>query len=223
MNKIIKILLLCLIIAGVIVVATLGFNVGLKYSSNFQIGINIGQEFETSDIRAITDEIYKGQRVIIQKIELYKDMVQITVKETTEEQIDQLYEKIKEKYNITEENEGEEENSTVNLQVSYNENIRLRRIAKPYVIPLTIATVIILVYLMLFFKKLGMWKVLYKALISIIGTQAVLFSLYAVLRIPINRLTPIISIIVYIATILTITIKFNKEKEEKAKLEKTDK
>ena len=223
MNKIIKILLLCLIIAGVIVVATLGFNVGLKYSSNFQIGINIGQEFETSDIRAITDEIYKGQRVIIQKIELYKDMVQITVKETTEEQIDQLYEKIKEKYNITEENEGEEENSTVNLQVSYNENIRLRSIAKPYVIPLTIATVIILVYLMLFFKKLGMWKVLYKALISIIGTQAVLFSLYAVLRIPINRLTPIISIIVYIATILTITIKFNKEKEEKAKLEKTDK
>ena len=223
MNKIIKILLLCLIIAGVIVVATLGFNVGLKYSSNFQIGINIGQEFETSDIRAITDEIYKGQRVIIQKIELYKDMVQITVKETTEEQIDQLYEKIKENYNITEENEGEEENSTVNLQVSYNENIRLRRIAKPYVIPLTIATVIILVYLMLFFKKLGMWKVLYKALISIIGTQAVLFSLYAVLRIPINRLTPIISIIVYIATILTITIKFNKEKEEKAKLEKTDK
>lgn len=214
MNKIIKIILLCLIIAGIIVVATLGFNVGLKYSSNFQIGISIGKEFETSDIKEITDEVYKGQKVIIQKIELYKDMVQITVKETSNEQIDELISKLREKYDISEENEI--------MQVSYNENIRLRDIVKPYIFPVALSTVIILAYIMLFFRKLGVWKVLYKALISIIGTQAVLFSLYAVLRLPINRLTPIVSIIVYLITILAIIIKFIKEKEEKIKSEKTN-
>ena len=43
MNKIIKILLVCLFIAGIIVISTIGFNVGTKYSENTQIGINIGK------------------------------------------------------------------------------------------------------------------------------------------------------------------------------------
>ena len=205
MNKITKIILLCLIIAGIIIVSTIGFNVGLKYSSNFQIGINIGKEFETSDIKSITDEIYGKQRVIIQKIELYKDMVQITVKETTNEQINQLMSKLKEKYNI--------ENEENVLQVSYKENIRIRDIIKPYIYPLSLATIIVIAYIIIMFRKLGAWKVLYKTIISIVGTQAVLFSLYAILRLPINRLTSIFAITLYIITIIILIINLTKERE----------
>ena len=57
MKKTIQILLICLIIAGIIVISTIGFNVGTKYAENTQININIGTEFQIKDIRKITDEV----------------------------------------------------------------------------------------------------------------------------------------------------------------------
>lgn len=69
MKKTIQILLICLIIAGTIVIATVGLNVGTKYSENTQISINIGQKFEISDIKQITDEVFKNQTVLVQAIE----------------------------------------------------------------------------------------------------------------------------------------------------------
>ena len=76
MKKIISILLMCLIIAGVIVVATIGFNVGTKYSETTQISIKIGKEFEIKDIQKIASEVFDKQNVLVQYVELYKDMVQ---------------------------------------------------------------------------------------------------------------------------------------------------
>ena len=97
MKKIIQIVLMCLIIAGVIIVATIGFNVGTKYSETTQISIKIGKEFDLKDIKEITNEVFEKQNTQIQYVELYKDMVQITVKEASEEQIKTLNEKIKRK------------------------------------------------------------------------------------------------------------------------------
>ena len=58
MKKVIQILLICLIIAGIIVISTIGFNVGTKYAENTQINIYIGSEFKIEDIRSITDEVF---------------------------------------------------------------------------------------------------------------------------------------------------------------------
>ena len=45
MKKIVQVLLICLIIAGIIVISTAGFNVGLKYSEHTEISINVGSQF----------------------------------------------------------------------------------------------------------------------------------------------------------------------------------
>ena len=86
MKKIIRILLICLIIAGTIVISTIGFNVGIKYSANTQISINMKQEFNVQDVKKIAKEVFKNQPVLVQQVEIYKDMAQITVKEASEEQ-----------------------------------------------------------------------------------------------------------------------------------------
>ncbi len=52
MKKIVQILLICLIIAG-IVISTAGFNVGLKYSEHDEISINVGSKFNVADIRQL--------------------------------------------------------------------------------------------------------------------------------------------------------------------------
>lgn len=206
MKKIIQILLICLIIAGTIVIATVGFNVGTKYSENTQISINIGKKFEVNDIKQITNEVFKNQTALVQVIELYEDMVQITIEEATSEQIEKLNTKINEKYEI--------ENAISDIGVMQSANVRLRDIAKPYILPISIASIIIILYTMIVYRKLGVWKVLYTMAINIVVPQAILISLYAVIRLPINRLTVIISIIVYIISITWMTWHLNEVKDK---------
>lgn len=214
MKKIIKILLVCLFIAGIIVIATIGFNVGTKYSENTQIGINIGKEFDINDIKAITDEVFGNQRVLIQKVEMYQDMVQINVEEASEEQIADLNTKINEKFGI--------ENAITDVEVTHNANLKLKSIVKPYLVPMLIVTILVILYTIIVYRKLGVLKVLYNTEMAIIIPEATLISLYAVARIPVNRLTMIIGLIVYIASItLNIVylqkIKQGKEKEKSKK------
>ena len=90
MKKIAQIILICLVLAGIIVIATLGFNVGVRYGENTQININIGKEFDSKDIRNIAKEVFGNQSVIVEHVEIYNDVVQITVKDATDEQIKEL-------------------------------------------------------------------------------------------------------------------------------------
>ncbi len=207
MKKIISILLMCLIIAGVIVVATIGFNVGTKYSETTQISIKIGKEFEIKDIQKIANEVFEKQNVLVQYVELYKDMVQITVKDASEEQIKNLNDKVNEKYEISNENSE--------VLVTEQSNVRLRDIAKPYIIPVVTVSIITVLYVMVAFRKLGIGQVLYNTLMNMVSTQAILAGIYAVVRIPINRLTMVIAMVLYIASIALNIVYLNKVKKNK--------
>ena len=207
MKKIIQIVLMCLIIAGVIIVATIGFNVGTKYSETTQISIKIGKEFDLKDIKAITNEVFEKQNTQIQYVELYKDMVQITVKEASEEQIKTLNEKINEKYEIN--------NELSNVLVTRQSNVRLRDIVKPYIVPVAIVSAITIVYVMIAFRKLGIWQVLYNTLMNMVAPQAIFAGFYAVTRIPVNRLTVVIAILIYIASIMLNIVYLNKKEQNK--------
>lgn len=207
MKRVVSILLICLLIAGIIVIEVKGFNVGLKYSENTQIAINIGKTFEINDIKQITSEVFKGQRVIIQKVELYEDMVQITVKEASEGQINELNTKINEKYEL--------ENSIDDVEVVQNANVRLRTLIKPYILPISILSIVTILYAVIVYRKQGILYVLYTTAMAIVAPQAILSSLYAVTRIPINRLTSIIAVVVYIASITITMIYFGKKKNSK--------
>lgn len=214
MKKIIQILLICLIIAGIIVISTIGFNVGTKYAENTQININIGTEFQIDDIRKITNEVFNHKTVLIQQVELYKDMVQITIKDATEEEINNLNNKINEKYNL--------EHEISDIIVTHNSNVRLRNIIKPYILPVAIVSVLTAAFAMIAYRKLGVWKVLYETAMSIVAPQAIISSFYAVTRLPINRLTSIIAVITYIASITLVMIHFNKTKGQREQ-KKTEK
>lgn len=207
MKKIIQIVLMCLIIAGVIIVATIGFNVGTKYSETTQISIKIGKEFDLKDIKSITNEVFEKQNTQIQYVELYKDMVQITVKEASEEQIKTLNDKINEKYEIS--------NELSNVLVTRQSNVRLRDIVKPYIVPVAIVSVITIVYVMIAFRKLEIWQVLYNTLMTMVAPQAILAGFYAVTRIPVNRLTVVIEILIYIASIMINIVYLNKIEKNK--------
>lgn len=185
--------------------ATLKFNIGLKYSNNVQLGVNIGKDFDIKDIKSIASEVFENQRVIVQYIELYRDMVKITVEDATDEQIELLNNKINEKYEI--------ENEVSSIEVTKNDGVDLKNLVKQIAIPVAISAIIIIAYAMLVFRKIGVWVVLYRLLIALVETQAILMSVYAIVRLPVNNITPIVSIVVYILTVLSCMMSFQREKE----------
>lgn len=203
-KKIAYIVLACIIIIGIIVIAFAGFNVSLKYSPNKQVSVYIGKEFESSDIKNIVKGVIGNNKVIVQKVELYEEIVAITVKDITDEQIEQLNVKINEKYGL--ENTVKED-----IKVTQNSNLRIRDIAKPFIIPVAISLAIILIYAGIRFRKINILEVLGKIIgMNILGV-ALFVSIIAIVRIPVNALTIPMCLAIYVVVSLAV---FN-ELEEK--------
>lgn len=206
-TKIIAVIIAIIIIAGIIVTLTVGLNFDLRYQEAKKVELYIAQEFEISDIKTITDEVLPNQKVIIQKVEVYEDSVSIISKDITDEQKTQLVEKINEKYGT--------ELSADSIETVTIPHTRGRDIIKPYILPLIISTVIILVYMAIRYHKLGVIKVLLKTIFATIVVELILLSLIAICRIPVGRLTIPMVLTVYLLTLVGITTRFEKQLKNK--------
>ncbi len=207
-NIIIGILIAIIIIAGIAVTLTIGLNFDLKYQETKQIQLNLGTEFNIDDIKQITNEVLPGQNVMIQKVEVFEDAVSIVSNNITDEQKQSIIEKINEKYET-----AEIEADTIEIETI--PHTRGRDILKPYIAPFALATFIILVYMAFRYKKIGSIKTIFKTLGIIILMQLVLFSIIAIARIPVGRVTIPLALGVYLLTLIGITTNFEKELKTK--------
>ena len=206
-NKILILLMILIIIAGILMIIFKGFNFDLKYQDTKQIEFGLDQQFSISDIKAITDEVLNNEPVLIRKVEVYEDAVNITAREITDEQKANIITKVNEKYG-TDLNADEIEIATV-------AHTKGRDIIMPYVVPFIIATIIILIYMMIKYYKLNSGKVLLKTIGIIILTQVLLFSIMAITRIPIGRLTIPLVLTVYMLTLVWYTTKLENQLKTK--------
>ena len=209
------ILMLLVIIAGIVMIAVKGFNFDLKYQDTQRVELYLKTEFNISDIRQITNEVFGNQKVMIQKVEVFEDSVSITTTSISDEQKSNLITKINEKYGT----EITAEDTTV-------ENIghtRGRDIIKPYIVPFAIAAIVVLIYLGIRYYKLSIAKVIAKSIGIMALAQILLFSVMAIARIPIGRLTIPMVILVYLLTLFGITTKFEKDLSKKKLEENKDK
>lgn len=211
-NKIIYGIALLVIIIGLIVTFTKGFTKSLEYGDSQKIEIYIGKEFNINDIKTMTDEVFEGQQVSIKKVELFKDMVSISAKEISEEQKDAMIEKIKEKYSLQD----------VATEIVTVSEIKLSDIVKRYAFPVAISFVIILVYAIIVLFKLNILKVLCELIINTCVAEGVYFSILAITRLPICRLTMPIALIIYVITIFIMMCKFQKELADKKQEEEKE-
>lgn len=225
MNKInkkviINVILSLIIIAGIIVTVTVGFNKDLNYSNHKEIDIYLGKEFENKEIENIVKEVVGSEKVIVNKVELYEDMVSITIKDISDEKLSELNTKINEKYEI--------ENKIEDLIVTEVASVRIRDLIKPYIIPTIISLIVILIYVLgyiVLYKKMRdkkAIKILLKTLAIIIGVEALYFSIIAITRMPVTSITIPVAIILFALTTVIIMYKLDKniksvDAENKAK------
>ena len=203
MKKIIYTILACIIIAGVVITLTMGLKADIIYSKNVEIDIYIGKQVELKDIEALAKEVFPNERMKVQMIELFNDMVSITMKEKSDEDlkepIEQLNAKINEKYEI--ENKVEE-----NITIVHNPKAKLSSILRPYIAPIVISVIIILVYVTIRYKKLGMLSTIANYIIYPIAVEAIYFSILAITRFPINRLVIPIGLLLYVTTVTGLSL-----------------
>ncbi len=96
-NVIILAIAMIIVIAGVIVASTIGFNKQLRYQDSQKIDIYVASEVDVDKIKSIANEVL-GKQNMVQTIEIYQDMVTIRAKSISDEQKDSIVNKIKENY-----------------------------------------------------------------------------------------------------------------------------
>ena len=202
-NKIGYLIIILVVVVGIIMIDLKGFNFELKYQEAKRIEIVLNKNFEKTEIKQIAKEIFGGQKVLVQKLEIYEYAVTITVKEITDEQKTDFVNKVNEKYGT----ELKAEDISV-IDVSHT---RGRDLITPYILSFVIVTIIILVYMMIRYYKLGSLNVSSKVLVTLIAAELLLFSIVAITRIPVGRATIPLVLCVYILTTLGLTCKFEKE------------
>lgn len=215
-NKVLISIIAIIVVVGIIMTAVMGFNFDLKYQQAKKVELHINKEFAISDIKQIINEVLGNNGVIIQKVEMFEDTASIIAKDITDEQKSNLITKINEKYGT--------ELSAENTEIVTIPHTRGRDIVKPYIIPFLISTVIIIVYMAIRYYKLNFIKVVLETIGVLVVAQILLFSIMAITRIPIGRLTIPLMILVYVLSLLGITNKCEKdlatkkaEQEEKNK------
>ena len=206
-KKIVYAVLAVILLVAVIITAVKGFNVGLVYGEGTEISFSLSNsDVEKDDIRVIAKEVFPNNKVIVQRIEYFTNSALIKVNKTdvSEEDIENLKNKINEKYNS---------NLTTDvMEVTHVQNIKLRTIIEPYVGPLGLSLLVILGYFAIRFR--GTKEML--SLVKYIGIcELTVFALYAICRLPVNGVTmPIVTLVFYSTIIIeTVLAEFNSKED----------
>ena len=213
MKKVIYAILIGIILAGIVVIATIGLKVDLAYSKNVELNVYIGKTFDKSDIEDIATEVFDGDSVMVQEIELFEDMVSIKVPDTRSEdelntKVEELNNRINEKYEI--------ENTVEDIEITHNPKILLSSIILPYVAILGISLIIIFIFVGIRYKRLGIVRTILRYILTIGISELLLLSIIAIIRIPVNRIVIPLGLLLLVMDITVLGF-MNEKKLEKAK------
>ncbi len=202
-KKIIAILVVLIILVGIIMVFTKGFNKDISYQKATRIEVNIPKGYEKDDIKQIAEETFGNKNIQVQDIEKTNQVVSLRIKDYTEDELNNFKTKISEKYGI--------EQDKLTVEEIKIPGTRMLTLVTPYMFSLGLATVLSIIYIGLRnIKKEPLKKVL-KVILGLIAALGVYFSIIAIARIPVNEYTMPIALTVYVAALLIIVGKINKE------------
>ena len=195
--KIIAIAIMSLVIlAGIVVVGIFGFNKELRYGQGQVINVYVEQMVDVTNIKKLVNECLAGKTNMVQTVEIYQDYVTIKAKEITEEQKNNIVNKLKENYEFSQ----TAEDTTI-------ENVAATKyidIYKKYIVPFAVSGVVVLAYIVIRYHKKGILKVLGRTIIIPVFGELFLLSIIAITRIPVGRYTPVLVIAMYITSIMMV-------------------
>lgn len=209
LKKNVKIFVMIILVLIVVAVASIitykkGINYSLRYGENTTIMMYLDKTLEQSEIKKIKNivtEIF-GKNNTIQTVENLNNNILITVKSCNDEQLNKLIAIINEKYSVSLTQDS--------LQIDNNSNIKLYDLIYPYLSSVIICFVLILLYFIIRYKKISKFKIIASTIFTIVIVQILYFSIYAIIRVPINALTMPISMILFILSFILLIEYYDK-------------
>lgn len=213
MKKSLVLILIVSIIAGLIVIFTVGFNLKVTTKAHQEILINIGEEYKNEEVKQLAKEII-GNDIEVQKTGDFKDQAVISAETISKEQVTEIVNKINEKYG--------KEISDGSITINDVPATRVSEMFMPQIWSFIIATIIIFVYFAIRYKKQGVARVLLTAIIGLGLLELLVSSIVVLIRIPVGQNIVSIIYITYAIAMLAVTTMFEK-KAEQLKLEEEKK
>ena len=205
-NKAIYVFLIILIIAGAIVYKVKGLNKELNYSNRQQFEISAASTFDVSKVETIAKEVLSNRKVKVQKVERFNNALEIISTEISEDEKQNIINKVNEEYNETISNE--------NINIISIPETRVKDILMPYILPIIITLTAVLLYFVLVYSKLGIKNVIFKGIAMPVLILLSYYSIIVILRIPFGRITNCIAVALYLLSIGTLAVCFQNKKEE---------
>lgn len=204
MNKKIALaVIIIIIVVGIIMGCVKGFNFGLTYEQSERIQFALDRKVNKNEISEIANRIFEGQKIRVQTVELFEDTALITVQSASDEQIEKLVKIINEMYNL--------DYTKDNYDITKIPATSLFEIVKDYILPVSIIVLLTAIYMIVRYRKLNVLKVVLTLIISVVLTEALLASIYSIVRIPVNEFTMPIALAVLTITIFTVSFVFEKK------------
>ncbi len=204
-QKIIGIIIIVFLLIGIGITFIKGLNWGVDYGPTSTMQMSLENDFENQDIKNIVEEVIQD-KAVIQKVEIFGTTVLIKAKSITEEQVDTILTKINEKYGL--------EKTRDDIIIGEMGNYRGRDIIKPYIVPMSIAIGIIVIYIIIRYRKNNIIKLIIEFIGELAITVLIVLSVYAIFRIPVNSLTIPVTLIAIITYILLSIGKMEKIAEK---------
>jgi len=206
MKKISILGLSLLILAGIVVILFRGFNVNFLLEKHEVVEFTIGKDFELSDVYAICKEVFRDKKVVLRKIEVFNDSVSINVNSITNEEKDNLVNKLNEKYGT--------EKDVSSVEVKTVANVRIRDWVKPYIKPISVCAIIILAYIAIIFRKDNLLEVFGKIIGTVALTILAILSFFAIFRVPMSPIYIMFLTAVALTELIIYIAKLNNKKIE---------
>ncbi len=208
-KKKLVILVALVMVIGIVVSLTAGFNIDMMTRAHEQVTIKIEKDFDIGEVKNLAKEVINAE-VEVQKAEVYKDQVVISSKKISEEQKNELVTKINEKF--------EKQIETKDVNVVSISKVKLFDLVSPYIWEFILITILISLYVAFRFRKLGSLKAVVQMVLGIVISEILVFSLIAIVRIPLGK--NIAAIVFATYTIATFALTAGLEKQyAKLKLE----
>ena len=200
-NKVIAIILAIVIIIGIVMAYTKGIKKDILYSDSTKIELTV-DKLNIDEIKKVAKEAFGENKVKIQTIGDFEEELAIIVVDMQDEALDNFQNKINEL------NGGEEKN----IELTYVGKVQFRSIIKPYIMPVTITTLIIVLYMAIRYRKFGIAKQILYPIISSLVVELIYFSILVIVQIPIGIWTMPLAIFIYIITMIVAIQKTHSKK-----------
>ena len=190
------------ILAGIVIINIMGFNKELRFSQSERIDVYIENEADKAKVKSIVNEVLGNQNNMVQTVEIYQDMVTIRAKEITDDQKNDIVNKLKENYEF--------EQTAEDTEIKTVPATKIVDMYKKYIVLFVVSGVLVLIYMAIRYYKKGIWKVLARTICMPVLAELFLLAVIAIARIPLGRFTPVLVIGMYIASVMGVVVENEK-------------